>query len=201
MTPDEVLDLYTALKLHFTSDYDFFKYNGKVKKRKGTYEDRSDRGHLFRLSRKYRPIEIQGVIIANLLKNPVATWPGSLVSDEAHQIYIEWLAQMQSLSYHFKSDIQKIKDAGYSLADLFVVSDGDHPALLKLYLGKKISLETIVIILQIMQMQSYWDVLISERVIWPDVSRTIKKYSPFIQYDRKEFGNIMKNLLDKPAEK
>lgn len=30
MTPFECFNLYHALKLHFTSDYDFIKYNGKT---------------------------------------------------------------------------------------------------------------------------------------------------------------------------
>jgi hypothetical protein len=201
MTPDEVLDLYTALKLHFTTSYDFFKYNGKLKARKGTYEDRHDRGHLFRLSRKYQAHEIQGVIIANLLKNPVATWPGSLINDESAQIYNDWLAVQNSLSYSFKTDMNTIRDSGVTLTNLFLVQNGQHPELLKMFLGKKIKFETMIILLKLLQMQSYWDKLIEEQVVWPDVSRIITKYEPFMTWNRKEMGEIMKNSLDIPTKK
>ena len=46
--------LWNALKLHFTSDsYDYFKYNGKTSISVTSFENRKDKYHFYKLSRKF----------------------------------------------------------------------------------------------------------------------------------------------------
>ncbi len=50
----EAFGLYQALKLHFTTDsYDYFKYAGKTNISVTTFENRKDKYHFYKLSRKY----------------------------------------------------------------------------------------------------------------------------------------------------
>ena len=54
MTGYEAFGIYQALKLHFTTDsYDFFKYNGKTNVSVNAFENRKDKYHFYKLSRKY----------------------------------------------------------------------------------------------------------------------------------------------------
>jgi hypothetical protein len=43
---------YLALKKHFTSNYDFFKYNGKVTASIDAFENRNDKYHFYKLSKR-----------------------------------------------------------------------------------------------------------------------------------------------------
>ena len=54
MTGYETYILFNALKLHFTTEkFDFFKYNGKVKTTIEQFENRKDKYHFYKLSRKH----------------------------------------------------------------------------------------------------------------------------------------------------
>ena len=51
MNEFEAYKEYIALKLHFTSDYDYFKYNGKTNVTLHSFEERKDKYHFKRLRR------------------------------------------------------------------------------------------------------------------------------------------------------
>ena len=53
MTGYETYTLYNALKLHFTKEsFDFFKYHGKTNVTSEQFENRKDKYHFYKLSRK-----------------------------------------------------------------------------------------------------------------------------------------------------
>ena len=70
---------------------------------------------------------------------------------------------------------------------LFKVGEGNHPKLVKAYLGKKISLETLVILEKVLEYRKQFDAKISETYVWPKVSLLIKKYEPFLDIDARAF--------------
>ena len=53
MNEFEAYEKYVALKLHFTSEYDYFRYNGKTSVTLKSFNERKDRFHFKRLSKKY----------------------------------------------------------------------------------------------------------------------------------------------------
>ena len=65
--------------------------------------------------------------------------------------------EIQSLSYIFKSEIEPILEKG-----LVEVSKNKHPKLLKEYLGKRVSLETMVILDSILVYSKTWNVKLEE---------------------------------------
>src|SRR6056300_1924921 len=64
---------YLAMKRHFTSNYDFKKYNGKVKANVMSFENRKDKFFFYKLSKKP---EAKDLILANMLVEP-----GMLIGD------------------------------------------------------------------------------------------------------------------------
>lgn len=178
---------YLALKRHFTSNYDYFKYNGKVKANAMSFENRKDKFFFYKLSKKK---EAKEIILANMLANPNA-WAGELLDDKAESIYKEWAKRKQSLTYEFKSDINELDD---DFNSNFVVTDGQHPRLLKLYMMKRISLESLVILCDITGCLKYWEKNISDTIVFPDINTLVKKYRPFLDYDK---AKLRKILLDK----
>ena len=178
---------YLALKRHFTSSYDYFKYNGKVKANAMSFENRKDKFFFYKLSKKK---EAKDIILANMLANPNA-WAGELLDDKAESIYKDWAKRKQSLTYEFKSDIVNMDDE-FNLN--FYVENGQHPRLLKLYMMNRISLETLVILCDITGCMKYWEKNISDNIVFPDINTLVRKYKPFLEYDKAKMRKI---LLDK----
>ena len=74
-----------------------------------------------------------------------------------------------------------------SIQEVLTVKEGQHPYLLKQFMGKKISIETMVMLCEITQCQKKWDNLISDNLIYPEVINKINKYKSFINYDYNKF--------------
>jgi hypothetical protein len=131
---------YLALQRHFTTSYDYFKYNGKVKATPDSFEIRKDKFQFYKLSKKK---DSKNYILANILEKDKNIWVGDLLTNESEYIYLQWQKKIQSLSYHFKQDIKKMND---DFDSNFKVVDGQHPPVLNMYLGGEISLEVLIIL-------------------------------------------------------
>jgi hypothetical protein len=180
---------YLALKRHFTSTYDFFKYNGKVKANAMSFENRKDKFFFYKISKKK---DAKDFILANMLENPNA-WAGDLVDDKAENVYTDWLKRKQALTYQFKSDIMELNE---DFNSNFIVEDGQHPRLLKLYSMNRVSLETLVILCQVTGCLPYWEKTIKDTIVFPDINRRVRKYAPFLEYDKSKMKKIILDNFD-----
>jgi hypothetical protein len=195
MTGYEAFSIYNSLKLHFSSSsYDYFKYNGKSNISIEAFENRKDKYHFYKLSRQNEKEDYIEFLVSNfLIKENL--WAGDLLQEEAIIAYKLRMATIQSLGYKFQSDCQKLKDSVSSPNEL-LITDGDYPKLLTMTLQKDIHLETLVIMNSIMNFLPMWDKKISDTIRYPEFSRKVKKYAPFLQFDKVKFKNIiMKELL------
>ena len=57
------------------------------------------------------------------------------------------------------------------------------PVLLKNFLAKRISLETMVILEGLLSYVGKWDKELHDDLVWPDSRRLIVKYGAFLSYD------------------
>lgn len=178
---------YLALKRHFTSSYDFFKYNGKVKANAHSFETRNDKFHFYRLSKMP---EAKELILANMITNP-KIWVGDLLDDKARDVYNDWKKRKESLGYVFRQDLSELNEDD---PNSDILTNGDHPRLLKLYMRKQIHIETLIILDDMMKIFSYWDKNIKDTIVYPDINNTVKKYKPFLEYDKAKMKKI---VLDK----
>lgn len=181
---------YLALKRHFTSSYDYFKYNGKVKANTMSFENRKDKFFFYKLSKRK---DAQELILANMLVDP-NVWAGDLLDDKASEVYQSWAKRKQALTYNFKSDINNLDD---DFNANFYVEEGQHPRVVKLYNMRKISLETLVILCDLVKCMGYWEKNINDTIVWPATAQLIKKYRPFLDYDKPKMKQI---LLDRFEE-
>jgi len=187
MQPIDAYLMYCAMKAHFDkSDYDFVKYNGKSKVSRDSFYKRNDRIFFVKLTRKYKSKQdIQDYLLANFLVHPKG-WVGKFDEDN----YIQWQRKIQSLSYTFKSEIESILDK-----DLIAVSANKHPKLLKEYLGKRVSLESMVILNSILQFHKVWNVKLEEDYAWKDVCKLMENYKSFLKFDETKFKFVLKQLM------
>lgn len=179
----DAYQLYLGIKLHFYSDYDFVKYNGKVKADLPSFLKRNDKFHFAKLSRKYKD-ELKDFYISQLSFKDM--WAGEMMEPESHKRYIEWKKRRQKLSYMFETDVKKLLEKK-SIQEVLTVYKGQHPYLLKQYMGKNISLDTLVMICEITNCAKRWNDLISDTIVYPEVYRKIQKYRPFLSYDYKKY--------------
>ena len=178
---------YLALKRHFTSNYDFFKYNGKVKANAMSFENRKDKFFFYKLTKYPNP---KDHILANVVENP-DVWIGDLLEDKAKDVYDKWLKIRESLSYTFRTDLGKLD---YDDPNRDIMTSGEHPNLLKLYMQGQFHIESLIILDGLMKIFSYWDKNIQDTILWPDINRKCRNYKPFLQYEKSKMRKI---VLDK----
>ena len=136
----EAYKVYIALKSHFTTKYyDYFKYNGRTRASRKTFEKRADKYFFHKLSKRKDIVEF---LVSNFVYNGDG-WVGDLVqNNESEKYYRQFLRTRESLSYILSEELNKLKD---KFNDNFVVENGQHPYALKLYLRGDISIETLII--------------------------------------------------------
>ena len=183
--PYEVYIKYLALKSHFSDlNYDYFKYNGKVKAWRSTFDTRKDKYFFYKLSKKKDPIEY---LVANFIGSN-DFYIGNIRADESDQIYMDYKKRKESLSYVFKSDLSKMKE---NFNDNIVVPDNEHPYLLRLYMRGDISLETLTLINKCVNIFDYWDKELKDDIMWPDIKLKAIKYDPFMSVDINKYREII----------
>ena len=183
--PYEAYVKYLALKSHFSDkNYDFFKYNGKVRAWRTTFETRKDKYFFYKLSKQKEPIDF---MLANFISND-DFYIGDIREDKANETYMEYKKRMQSLSYVFKNDLSKMKE---DFNENIIVPKNEHPYLLRLYMRKDICIETLTLIDRCVKMFTYWDKELADDIMWPDIKMKATKYSPFLNVDINKYREII----------
>ena len=200
MTGYDTFALYNSLKLHFTKDsFDFFKYGGKSRISVNAFENRKDKWHFYKISRKYiKREELISFLVANFLEND-NIWAGELLEDKCHKVYLSRQKVIQSLSYTFKNDCLSLFEGAENPNDVIKTS-GDYPILLKRALQKEVEIETLCILNNILKFFGMWNRKISDTIRWPDYYRKICKYAPFLKYNVLPYRMILKEVINKQDE-
>ena len=117
------------------------------------------------------------------------------LTEQADIAYKDWQKRIQSLSYMFSNDIDKLLNE-HQFDDLFKVESGQHPILLKMCLAKYIMIETFIIINDVVNFVPRWNKQIKEKIVWPEFRKKVQKYSPFLEVDKTKFRTILRKKLD-----
>ena len=193
--PADAYRCYLALKNHFTKDhYDYIKYRGKTRATVQAFYKRKDRFWFEKFARSKNDKEVEEFFVSNFIysTDPATMWIGEMIK-EGEGRYQEWQKKVQSLSYIFKEETSSLF-ADDNFGAMFAVDPPRHPAILKEYLGGKVSLETMVICDRILEYRKDWDKKLNDPV-WETVSRKIKKYSPFLNIDVPRYKKILKETV------
>lgn len=189
---------YMSLKLHFTTQYDFFKYGGKSRAiSEKTFAKRKDVFFFRKIERKYsdNDEDLTNFFVSNFISSG-KTWVGDLTSLSAEKIFADWKKNNESMTYLFTEDLKFLKDFEEDSQKLFEVVEGGHPQLLKLMLGEKIRIETVVATNRVLGFMNNWDEQINEKFIYPNISKLIYKYDPFVKLIKtKNLRMIMRTEL------
>jgi hypothetical protein len=197
ITGYEAFGMYQAIKLHFTTDsYDFMKYGGKSKISVDAFDNRKDKYHFHKLSRRLTTQdELIMFLVANFIHNDTI-WVGDLLTEESETIYRQRQRVLQSMSYIFENDCRKIFEGVSNPNEVLQSDDGDYPRLLKMTLQKDTEIETLCILNNILGFLPVWNRKITDTVRWPQYSRKVTKYAAFLPKDVVKYKLILKKVLN-----
>ena len=197
MTGYETFEIFQSLKLHFTTDkYDFFKYGGKTNVSITNFENRKDKYHFYKLSRKFDNKDVLiNFIVANFVEDS-AKWIGDLLLEEAQSNYLKRQKVIQSLSYTFENDCKELFADSKNPNDILKTLNGNYPILLTKALRKEIEIETVIILNRILQFIPNWSKQIADTIRWPDYQRKLEKYAAFLPEDVVKYKLLLKKVIN-----
>lgn len=194
MSPFDTYCLFIALKNHFTTEsYDFFKYKGKTSASVKSFEARNDRFFFQKLSRKYSSEQMTDMLVANLLHGK--KWVGDFLSDDAEEIYYDYLKVKDSFTYVFVEETNKLFTE-YSVPQVFQHKQGTYPVILEKCLTGEIPLPVFVVLNDFFDFFSRLDEKLGkDDVIWSKIRLRCIKLRPFLVYDKQKLKEHLKSLL------
>jgi|TARA_Y100000015_G_C2391240_1_gene90290 hypothetical protein len=193
--PFESYKLYNALKLHFETDgYDAIKYHFKTSIKPTSFFKRKDKFFFAKLAKTYES-ELKEFYIANF-KNDVK-YVGDMLNEGGERYYRDHKKIMESLTYQFQTDINKLYDMDVPFDSLLEAEENNHPLIIKLWMQEEILLETVVILDSLLGFVERENKKITDTIIWPDIYRKIMKYKPFVKFDRDKCLNLLKDTFTK----
>lgn len=194
MEPFEVYRYYLALRLHFTTDkYDAIKQQGRVRASKQAFLKRNDLLAIRRVAETYSDKEVVDFLVSNFVSGD--RW-GGVFDVEAKERYTDWKRRMESMSYVFQKELSKVvlfcEKNSITFNECLVSTKNQHPYIIKMYLRNDVSVETLVILNQLNEFTVDLDTALANDLIWPDLSRIIKKYTPFLSIDKEKYNGILR---------
>ena len=197
MEPYTVYKYYLALRLHFTTDkYDVIKQQGRVRGSKQAFFRRKDLLAIRKVAEAYSDKDIVEFLVANFVGGD--RW-GGVFDTEAKERYLGWKKRIESLTYTFQKEINTINNYceknGIDFENVFDCDSGKHPVILSLYLRHDVSIETLVILNKLTDFVSHIDKKLVHDIVWPDVSRMIKKYEAFLTFSKEKYDAILRRTI------
>jgi hypothetical protein len=177
---------YLAIKRHFTSSYDYFKYNGKVNVSQDSFIGRRDAYQFQRLSKKR---DYKNLILSNIVLNP-KLWIGGLLEDSANEVYLAWKKRTDAITRHVQENLSKLDD---DFKTNFASVNGQYPHIIDLYMRKDLSLETVAILTKLTNSSGYWRQTVIDKVLFPDIISKLDKYEPFLVYSTDNIKKVVKD--------
>ena len=181
MQPIDVYLMYCAMKAHFgKTNYNFIKYGGKSRVPRNSFFKRKDRYFFVKLSKKYKTEnEIRNYFIANFMMEQ-----RGYVANFNDENYEKWQNKQNNFHDIFTNEIQPmIQDFN----SLFEIKKSEHPKLMKEYLGKRISLETLIILDELVEYSKKWNEHLKDDILWPDLKKLMNNYKWFLTFDKKQY--------------
>ena len=189
MNAFETYQQYLGLKLYFEGSFDYFKYSGKTNVTPASFDKRRDKYKFVKLSNKLSDAQIIEYFVSNFIQGR------KYIGDFDGRVWQQHKKIVQSIEYNFENDFEYLLTKVEKFDILYHSVDGNHPILLKQYLGKKIKLETMVILEKLTSFCRAFDKNITDTIIWPDVSQLIKRYEPFLKVDEKKCNQIAIQMI------
>ena len=190
----EVFKIYTALKAHFLSKYDYVKSNGQTKVSVGAWNKRNDKYYFEKFGRLYKN-DVEPMLISIFVQNP-NIWVGDLVDTNHKFVYQEWKSRLEQLGKNMSIDIKNIiiyaQLNDKKLLDLFK-NKGNMPLIYSFYLQNKICAETVILFEHFFNVSKGLDSIPDP--LWENGFRHLMRYKILLKdVQWRDYKNILKQL-------
>jgi hypothetical protein len=186
----QTFQLYLALQRHFTSDYDFFKYNGKVNASSDAYKKRTDVFAFEKLSKIVPSDQTVDFLLAHMLDNPK-----EYIRNMSKPKYDEYSNRLKKLPQIFSVDLEYLRNEGMS--DVMKVTSSDIPIIHKRAISNEISIETIIILDSIFPFVDKHSEECKVPFVFPQYIDKVKNYRPFLLLKVTDKTEIFRSLTKK----
>ena len=178
MTPFQCYKTYLGIKSHFNSDYDIFKYKGRVSATRESFDKRKDKYRIESLAKKLDDEQIVTYFLANVANSQ--TW--SLFDERSDERYNKYVGYIMSLNRNFENELNQLYmyavENKVCYDDIFFNKE-THPLIFTEYMAKNISIQTMTIIDHINSFVDRLDKnIVTEKIIF-----LVKKYKPFMKIE------------------
>jgi|688.fasta_scaffold52601_7 hypothetical protein len=192
--------MYLAAKLHFTTDkYDITEFHAKVRVSRKAFDERNQCSLYEKFADKFdSKLEMAQYLIANFAYGAWGNTDIVYGTAESDQNFKEWNRRKQSLTQVFKTDLSKIKLEWETNNMLPLIHDLNSefprvPHLFQMFLGKHITLETLIIVDRFNPFLETWKKNMGQ--LFQEEIRRIIKTKPFIRFDEKKMKPIFVEFI------
>ena len=188
----DVYLMYCALKAHFQGDYDYHKFGGKTKTKRASYYKRKDRFFFAKTAVKYEDTEVLNYFVSNFIHNR-----SCYIANFTDKNYETWMNKRAMFYEIFSQEMQPFVK---NFEPLFECESGQHPTLLKEYMGKRISLETMIVLDDLVEFSKRWDKeLVWDDFVWPDVKKLMNNYKGFLTINTDKYRMKLLKLIEESS--
>ena len=182
--------MYCAMKAHFSkNNYDFHKYGGKTKVSRNSFWKRNDKYFFVKLAKKHDDRDsIQDYLVSNFIRD----CRGYLANfnDENYKVWKDRKTDFYNIFF------DELRPLVKDFEPLFQTKNNNHPKLLKEFLGDRVSLETLIIIDDLVDFSKGWDRELKEDIVWPDLKKLMKNYKGFLTIDKNRYRIRLLELIE-----
>ena len=186
---------WCAVGAHFRrGNYNYFKYHGKIRASKEKYQTRKDKYYFEKMSSKWSRDQIfKWMVSVHIDKDIDTSWIGNLINPRTEVAVKKWRKRIESLTYNFKEELSQIQAKEENFNNLFVIVDGKHPYAFRLYQRGMVSLETLVLLDDLVHFTKHWskhdDLMLNELI------ELIQKYRPFLYHFTNADNEKLKQIV------
>ena len=182
--------MYCAMKAHFgKGNYDFIDYKGKTKITRNSFYKRKDRYFFVKLSRKYdTEEEVKNYFISNFIKDKKG-----YIANFNDENYESWKLKRQGFFSMFLVEMKPLVDA---FENLFAVENKQPPKLMKEFLGGRVSLETIIVLNELVDYEQSLKKELMDDIVWQDLNKLMTNYKRFLTIDVKRYRIQLLKLIE-----
>ena len=178
--------MYLALQRHFSTDYDYFEYNGKVKVSTDAYSKRNDLYAFEKLTHIIKKEDREDFFVSHFLDNP-KEW----IRNMSKQKLDEYKAVYRNFPIKFQEHLYYLQINGP--AEMIKAVPDKIPHIHNSCINGSISLETICVLDDIFPFLEAHEQVVKVPFVWPDHINKIKKYKPFV---KKKVQDNFINIVD-----
>lgn len=183
LTPHQAFVLYQGILRHFKDEFDFFKYNGKLRGiTPSSFSRHKDRFVFEKIARRFDERELIDFYISNIISGV------TYVRDFHEDAYYEYKRRKEAQTYHFSNELEAaLEKSGPSL---FQSEAHQYPKIVQCHLSRMVSMETLSIL------NHYFGFLKgSSDPLLDDLYLKSTKLFPFLKFDKEKIENILHERL------